>query len=129
MTRIKTRHAKGLLVIRSQVASGRATSPIGAASPGCTSNSGRTGAAGGWRPSAMGHPLHLPAALGEQHGVDALLERLERDPLLHRVVEGVGVDLRLDLTRMGREHEDARTDNDRLLDRVGDKKPRELRVL
>jgi hypothetical protein len=50
-------------------------------------------------------------------------------PPLHRVVEGVGVELGLDLTRMGREHEDTRADDDRLLDRMGDKKHRELRVL
>src|SRR3954465_12669924 len=125
------RRTKVMLETRSQAESGRMTAPIWPLSSWRFSNSGRTGgtrgccATGPWfiARSAMGDlrggALVLDA-LGEQHVVDAPGQLHELGALLLGVAELVRVELRLDPAGMRREHQDARADDDRLLDRVGD---------
>src|SRR5262245_57954592 len=129
-TRMKMRRAVVLLAIRSHSDSGRATSPICAASPGLTSNSGRTGGGAARKvgTSAMRRHLVLLDTLGEQHGVDALVQRLELGPALRRVVEIAGVELGLHLAGMRTQDKDTRPYDDRLFDRMRDKEHGEARV-
>src|SRR5229473_7352473 len=82
--------------------------------------------AAGWFRSASLYAL-LRDALGEQHVVDARLQRHEADAADQLV--SVGVELGLDLAGMRRQHEDAVADDDRLLDRMGDEEHGEADIL
>ena len=77
----------------------------------------------------MGRRLVLLDALGEQHRVDALVQRLELGPDLRRMVEVTGVELGLHLAGMRAQDKDTRPYDDRLLDRMGDEEHGETRVL
>src|SRR5215212_5194878 len=91
------------LTIRSYQGSGRSTTTSPAGSP-----------RGG---QARSCPRLLDLVL-EQQPVDALRDRAELDPVDVLVAEGVGADLGADAPRVRRQHENARADDDRLLDRV-----------
>src|SRR5215470_941531 len=103
---MKVRRTAVMLVIRSHAESGRSTAPNDASPSSLRSNSGRTGG------TSLPAPVILAAsaivalpmvrlqrrfldALGEQHVVDAALQRLERLAALMSVVEFVGVQLGL----------------------------------
>src|SRR5688572_20536430 len=109
---------------RSKLESGRAASATVPSGGSSRSNSGRFGGAGFGEPSAM-----RLDPVGEQHGVDAVLQGLEMLAAERAVIEGVGVELGLDPARMRRQHQDAAADQDRLLDRVRDEQHGEADVV
>src|SRR5437588_845140 len=127
---MKRRRTSVTLVTRSHGDSGRTTAPIWPESSWRCSNSGRTG--GVSARSAMTDLLIRPLvldAVGEQHRVDAPGQLDEARALLLGVAELVAVELGLDAARVRAQHQDARADDDRLLDRVGDEQHRETRVI
>src|SRR5262245_51207357 len=105
---MKIRRTKVLLTMRSATESGRAASPVCAAKRGPVSNSGRMGGSLRRPSSAMMHRPLFFDALGEEHGVDALLQGHELGPALLRMVELMRVQFGFDLTRMRRHHQDPR---------------------
>src|SRR5579863_2227448 len=73
--------------------------------------------------------FRMPRARCEEHFVDPAAKASEFPAPLVCVCELVGIDLRTDLPRMWSQHQNARSDDDRLLDRVGDEEDGRTRLI
>src|SRR5580704_227757 len=112
-----------MLVSRSINVSGRATSPILPMVSGANCRSGRSGGNGRTVRSSMmclvgqrGFDL-----VGEQQSMNAAAEQFERLRAEIGKTEMPGIELGFHLAGMRRHHQDAVADQQRLVDRVGDK--------
>jgi hypothetical protein len=64
--------------------------------------------------------LRMPRTRREQHVMDPAAKASKLSAALVRVSEPVGIEFRSDLSGVRGQHQNARSDDDRLLDRVGD---------
>src|SRR5262245_21781188 len=120
-----SRRTAVMLVRRSIGPSGRATSPTAPMASSVTTRSWRRGGKVRSAKAVMADLERSLDLVGEQKVVDAPLQRIERRRAHIGKAEMAGIELGLDAAGMRRQHQDAVADQQRLLDRVGDKDDRE----